>query len=1322
MAENYEVITLSSSDEDSDPQVILPSTASSSTSSVTTKIKSEVGNAKVSDSRIVIPAYSVSANSKLQVLDVTKSSLKKNHLNENLVKPPGPSFNGSYGKTLTDNKNPSFKGPVQNTICKRSAPASHSNFTQKVNSISSTETRDSRTVTSVINKNNVTSQSSQSKNLDAISLKLLNRNKSNTCQKSVKKINARSENSNVSKASSENSNVSKASSRNSNLSKASSENSNASKASSENSNASKASSNPVSSKSIPSVHHQRDFSKPEVGSSDASVPNRHSITKVSGNPKNNVTKNFQTLPHALLDTLKKGGISVVNVGKNQESNACGSRKKETVTSSKIGTLESKDGSHKLIHSSKDKNSSSITYSLADSVSIKSSSVKETNSNKNLLDSLLLKHEINSSCHSLSQLGQVEIIRKDPNKKQSTIKPTSSFMLVNATKSKNDELFSAKSESKTVIPLPYKKLEFSTITSNSSKSNEKDCKPKDQAFEKNTSSNLPKVILLNSTENRAEISSDRKGCNLVGKSSIPSSEQSNSDLIRDLEEKSDIKNISDVKSGLKSTKHSTDSSSIDVEMLDLSSKKIESKIPDTFSSERKANPVHNLDFKLEDPCNKSLVTNKMDEVERSSDAGEKLMDRNSEMLLEYCASVMKETEEEKAKIMKKICHRFESTQVEYLSSYEFSALVKTTKKDIEKNSESLFIPLNCLVQELKAHKRRKSSEPKAIQIEDASRESVSTKDSVSSHLAVKGNNVQTILDSVESDDFSLSNAFVNFSNSASCLDASNSSDFFNISALPVVSDSSPMSVWPETSCSYSARAMSKISSSCGAPDLMNSSNFPSSSELKSSVSSGEVPSLSSELNDLLFACKDHAKNVYNEKYSKTPFCVQDDRAKNSKERLEKHAERLEKLLEKYDREIKKLQQRELSLEDLDEEDSTYLLEDRYKRKFMKIWAELCKVKKRSVLAGRQMERRFCYEGTRFTSINLAIERKINKQKSTEKFPNYIEILAIVKDVNDRENLGLNEGYVTDLAKNVFKDVGCELKKRRQYDDEELLNGYLPENFNLNEDPAEQDQALRTKLEESAELGSKRIAQVIDEYAEKQHLLPEDGEENMDVGEDDDDSEEDGDNLDEAEHFIEDEDIQKEDKPVEEEKNYFSQKKESSADVEKDDDFMESKGKKDTIVEKKEDTSLRTTADKCVKEVIESDDLPVTDCDSKSSEDIVILSKVSGVKSDDTHDSCPPTPEFPLLEAASTLEKSSKPSEDIILSKVPEMKNEHTQDLSPPTPEVPVPEAESTLENSKNLNPILIDGTDYICEDVISIGSDNDDSSELPSLSELLRKNS
>ncbi|KAK7094595.1 hypothetical protein V1264_006129 [Littorina saxatilis] len=209
-------------------------------------------------------------------------------------------------------------------------------------------------------------------------------------------------------------------------------------------------------------------------------------------------------------------------------------------------------------------------------------------------------------------------------------------------------------------------------------------------------------------------------------------------------------------------------------------------------------------------------------------------------------------------------------------------------------------------------------------------------------------------------------------------------------------------------------------------------------------------------------------------------------KASKE--QKHVRRLEKLLEKIRDKIEKTCEKDLSIEDLDAEDSPYIFEDCLQKKFIKVWNKLCQVKGRNTSSGRPIERRFKYEGTRFPEINRKIQKFVNRPDC---FPDYHDVKGIVKKVNTRCTLGLSAMQINDISREAFLDVGETLKKRRHEDFISTFHSKQTMNFSTDRDPALFDDELRRKLDENGRVGKSRLEEVINRYSNLQTQLAEEG---------------------------------------------------------------------------------------------------------------------------------------------------------------------------------------------------------------------------------------
>lgn len=186
---------------------------------------------------------------------------------------------------------------------------------------------------------------------------------------------------------------------------------------------------------------------------------------------------------------------------------------------------------------------------------------------------------------------------------------------------------------------------------------------------------------------------------------------------------------------------------------------------------------------------------------------------------------------------------------------------------------------------------------------------------------------------------------------------------------------------------------------------------------------------------------------------------------------------------YNDEICRLQQTELSLDDLDAEDSLYIQEHKLKRKvrlelhvqaaaagcaeatrislsfffvqMMKIYEKLCELKGCNTLTGRVIEQKIPYTSTRYPEINKKvsvlrgiymwlsqtpdrlslssqIERFINSPEAHRNPPDYQDIHKLVLRTNERYNLCLSKKLLAQIAQEAFRETVGRLQERRHFD--------------------------------------------------------------------------------------------------------------------------------------------------------------------------------------------------------------------------------------------------------------------------------------------------
>ncbi|XP_042561344.1 death domain-associated protein 6 isoform X2 [Clupea harengus] len=194
--------------------------------------------------------------------------------------------------------------------------------------------------------------------------------------------------------------------------------------------------------------------------------------------------------------------------------------------------------------------------------------------------------------------------------------------------------------------------------------------------------------------------------------------------------------------------------------------------------------------------------------------------------------------------------------------------------------------------------------------------------------------------------------------------------------------------------------------------------------------------------------------------------------------------LENLLKVYNDEIKRLQERELSVDDLEEEDSSYIQEHKLKRKMMKIYDKLCELKSCNSLTGRVIEQRISYKGSRHPEINKKIERYINSPEVRWNPPDYRDILQLVQRSNQRHCLSLSRSQLSQIAQDAFQETGRRLQDRRHLDMVYNFGSHLTDVFKPNTDPALSDSGLARKLRTNREVAISSLEEVITKFAMKQ----------------------------------------------------------------------------------------------------------------------------------------------------------------------------------------------------------------------------------------------
>nr|XP_019965811.1 PREDICTED: death domain-associated protein 6 [Paralichthys olivaceus] len=207
-------------------------------------------------------------------------------------------------------------------------------------------------------------------------------------------------------------------------------------------------------------------------------------------------------------------------------------------------------------------------------------------------------------------------------------------------------------------------------------------------------------------------------------------------------------------------------------------------------------------------------------------------------------------------------------------------------------------------------------------------------------------------------------------------------------------------------------------------------------------------------------------------------------KKAKRASRKQIAYLENLLKVYNDEICRLQQAELSLDDLGAEDSLYIQEHKLKRKMMKIYEKLCELKGCNTLTGRVIEQRIAYNSTRYPEINKRIERFINSPEAQRNPPDYQDILQLVLRANERYKLCLSRKVLNHIALDAFRETGSRMQERRHLDLVYNFGSHLTDNYKPSSDPALLNPSLQRKLRSNREVALSSLEEVISKYAIRQ----------------------------------------------------------------------------------------------------------------------------------------------------------------------------------------------------------------------------------------------
>ncbi|CAD6996782.1 unnamed protein product [Ceratitis capitata] len=168
-------------------------------------------------------------------------------------------------------------------------------------------------------------------------------------------------------------------------------------------------------------------------------------------------------------------------------------------------------------------------------------------------------------------------------------------------------------------------------------------------------------------------------------------------------------------------------------------------------------------------------------------------------------------------------------------------------------------------------------------------------------------------------------------------------------------------------------------------------------------------------------------------------------------------------------------------DWDDEDSSYLQVERFKKRACQIYEKICDLTGESKNAHRLVKKPIHFNGTTYTQFNKTLQAFINR---TREFPDYFDVLRMLEHCNRQYDYALASFEIKRIAHDAFMKVGKLLQSRRKTDLYETVTHFTAHE----KDPAAVDAELLAKLSENQKKRT-RISDVIEKYAREQDMARE-----------------------------------------------------------------------------------------------------------------------------------------------------------------------------------------------------------------------------------------
>ncbi|XP_066922526.1 uncharacterized protein [Clytia hemisphaerica] len=192
--------------------------------------------------------------------------------------------------------------------------------------------------------------------------------------------------------------------------------------------------------------------------------------------------------------------------------------------------------------------------------------------------------------------------------------------------------------------------------------------------------------------------------------------------------------------------------------------------------------------------------------------------------------------------------------------------------------------------------------------------------------------------------------------------------------------------------------------------------------------------------------------------------------------------LEKKLESMEKQINQFAKQEVSLYEMDHEESAYIQEAKLKENFVRLWTKYCKLVGDDPDEVVSVRKKVKVRASPFPEINREVERYVNRSGT---FPNIFDIKTVCVQANNKYELSIRENDLGGMARDIFVEVGQKLQKNRERDLRATSGNILTDEALKCPDPALEDVELKTKLKRNRKIAKKKTEDVFNDFVQQQY---------------------------------------------------------------------------------------------------------------------------------------------------------------------------------------------------------------------------------------------